>query len=104
MGLALALAAGLISWFAGNWSSAPKLQFYAAIATFVIIVLFALGMHIKIIKDINKLCDKFNKKIVKRGRPAKNSKKNAEILSIPLEKNIEEVVSVETCCELEEKS
>jgi membrane protein YdbS with pleckstrin-like domain len=57
MGLALALAAGLISWFAGNWSSALKLQFYAAIATFVIIVLFALGMHIKIIKEINKLGD-----------------------------------------------
>ncbi len=58
----------------------------------------------RFIKDINKLCDKFNKKIIKRGRPAKNSKKNVEILSIPLEKNIEEVVSVETCCELEEKS
>ena len=48
----------------------------------------------RFVKDINKLCDKFNKKIVKRGRPAKNSKKNIEILSIPLEKNIEEVVSV----------
>jgi uncharacterized membrane protein len=57
MGLALALAAGLISWFAGNWLSAPKPQFYAAIATFIIIVLFALGMHVKIIKDINKLGD-----------------------------------------------
>ncbi len=52
----------------------------------------------RFIKDINKLCEKFNKKICKRGRPAKNSKKNVEILSIPLEKNIEEVISVETCC------
>ena len=57
MGLALALAAGLISWFAGNWLVAPKLQFYAAIITFIIIVFFAIGMHLKIVKDINKLGD-----------------------------------------------
>ena len=57
MALALALAAGLISWFAGNWFIAPKSQFYAALITFVIIVFFAVGMHLQIIRDINKLGD-----------------------------------------------
>jgi hypothetical protein len=41
----------------GNWFIAPKSQFYAALITFVIIVFFAVGMHLQIIKDINKLGD-----------------------------------------------